>query len=430
MIGSFYRWGTTLGGPLISHYLDRRRKRGKEHPDRFGERLGIAIQPRPQGRLLWIHGASVGESLSALPLIDRLVLDHPNWRVLITTGTVTSAELLAERLPERAFHQFVPVDRLPWVRRFLDHWQPDAAIWLESEFWPNLLSETARRAIPMALVNGRVSSKSLKSWRRFPGFIGQMLGAFTVTLGQTEDDAARLALLGAKNARCLGNLKSAAPPLPVDQAALDSLRDLLQGRPCWLAASTHPGEESAAWQAHQQMVADCPNLLTIVVPRHPQRGAAVAEELASAGAEVALRSAGSLPVPDTDVYVADTLGELGLFYRLCPVVLVGKSLPGPGHPGGGQNPLEAARLGASVVFGPSMENFATLADSMTRLGAARQLSSAEELPETISWLLRDGQARAAMTEAGGSLAQAESAVLDRICEALSPLFEPTASPRP
>jgi 3-deoxy-D-manno-octulosonic-acid transferase len=422
MIGCLYSWGTTVGGPLISHYLNRRRQRGKEHPERFAERLGEASRPRPQGRLLWIHGASVGESLSVLPLIERLLIDHPDWQVLMTSGTVTSAELLAQRLPQGAFHQFVPVDRLPWVRRFLDHWHPDAAIWLESEFWPNLLGETARRKIPMALINGRVSDKSLRSWRRFPRFIGQMLGAFSVTLGQTDDDAARLSLLGAHAARCVGNLKSAAPPLPVDDDAFAVVAQAVGERPCWLAASTHPGEESAAWQAHQQLSAQIPDLLTIVVPRHPQRGAAIAEELASAGADIALRSAGSLPVPSTTVYVADTLGELGLFYRLCPVVFVGKSLPGLGHPGGGQNPLEPARLGASVVFGPSMDNFSHLADMMTRHGAARQLASGEELAETIGWLLRDSQARAAMVAAGGELAQAESAVLDRISDALAPLF--------
>lgn len=427
LTGCAYSWTTTLAGPLLRVYLNRRQRKGKEHPTRFPERLGKAGRARPDGRLLWIHGASVGESLSALPLIDQLLAAYPDWHVLMTSGTMTSAQLLAERLPDRAFHQFVPVDRLPWVRRFLDHWHPDAAIWLESELWPSLILETHRRGIPMALVNGRMSDKSLRSWRRFPRFIGDLLGAFSVVLGQTDDDAARLSVLGAKGAHCEGNLKSSSPPLPVDQDAFVAMRQAIGDRPCWLAASTHPGEEAEAWRVHQGLRDQIPDLLTIVVPRHPQRGPEVAEELAAGGADIALRSAGSLPTPETTIYIADTLGELGLFYRLCPVVFVGKSLPCAGHPGGGQNPLEPARLGAAVVFGPSMDNFALLAATMTRSGAARQVDDGEALSETVGWLLRDGQARAAMSEAGTDLARSEAAVVDRIANALTPLFDQAPS---
>lgn len=429
MMRALYAWGTTLGGPLIYGFLRRRLQRGKEHPARFGERLGKPGRLRPEGRLLWVHGASVGECLSVLPLIDRFLAAYPDWSVMITSGTVTSAELMAQRLPDRAFHQFVPVDRLPWVRRFLDHWRPDAALWLESEFWPNLISEAHRRRIPMALVNGRVSERSLRSWKRFPGFIAGLLSAFGVVLGQTDDDARRLSDLGASGARCLGNLKAAAPPLPVDEAALQALETAVAGRPCWLAASTHPGEESAAWYVHRQLQEAFPSLLTIVVPRHPQRGANIAADLAAAGADVALRSTGGIPEARTSVYVADTMGELGLFYRLCPVVFVGKSLPDMPHAGGGQNPLEPARLGCAVVFGALMGNFALLAEAMTRHGAARQVADSDALAETVSWLLRDQRARRTMAEAGQAMASAEAEVLDRTLSALAPLFEPTEARR-
>lgn len=422
MMRALYALGTTVGGPVIYGFLRHRLRRGKEHPNRFGERLGKPGRLRPEERLLWVHGASVGECLSVLPLIERFLTASPGWSVMLTSGTVTSAELMAQRLPERAFHQFIPVDRLPWVRRFLDHWRPDAAVWLESEFWPNLISEAQRRAIPLALVNGRVSERSLRSWKRLPGFIAGLLSAFTVVLGQTDDDAARLNTLGAKNARCLGNLKAAAPPLPVDETALVALETAIAGRPCWLAASTHPGEESAAWYVHRQLQEAFPSLLTIVVPRHPQRGAEIAADLASAGAEVALRSTGGMPDARTSVYIADTMGELGLFYRLCPVVFVGKSLPDMGHTGGGQNPLEPARLGCAVVFGRMMENFATLAETMTRRGAARQVADSDALAETIGWLLRDQRARHTMAAAGQGMASAEAEVLDRTLAALAPLF--------
>lgn len=421
MIRSLYAGVTTLAGPAIRYYLHRRLQRGKEHPTRFPERLGQAGRLRPEGKLLWVHGASVGECLSVLPLIEGFLERYSDWSVMLTSGTVTSAELMAQRLPERAFHQFVPVDRLPWVRRFLAHWQPDAALWLESEFWPNLITETQRRAIPMALVNGRVSEKSLRSWQRFPKFINEMLGGFRVVLGQTDDDASRLQSLGAASAACVGNLKSAAPPLPVDAEALAAMQTALGGRPCWLASSTHPGEESAAWQVHRHLHAQFPDLLTVVVPRHPQRGPEVAADLAAAGADVALRSTGGMPDVGTSVYVADTLGELGLFYRLCPVVLVGKSLPNMPHAGGGQNPLEPARLGCAVVFGPSMHNFAELAEAMTRRGAARQVADLDGLAETVGWLLRDQRAREVMAEAGQGLASAEAAVIERTLAALAPV---------
>ncbi|SIS77619.1 3-deoxy-D-manno-octulosonic acid transferase [Insolitispirillum peregrinum] len=422
MIRRLYAALTTLAGPALHLYLRRRLKRGKEHPTRFGERLGRAGRLRPEGKLLWMHGASVGECLSVLPLIDLLLARYPDWTVMVTSGTVTSAELMMQRLPPRAFHQFVPVDRLPWVRRFLDHWRPDAVVWLESEFWPNLIHETRRRAIPMALVNGRVSDSSLRSWQRLPAFIGGMLGAFQVVLGQTDQDAARLSLLGAASARCVGNLKSAAAPLPADDEALKALRQIIGARPCWLASSTHPGEEIAVWQVHRQLQDTLPDLLTIIVPRHPQRGPEIATDLAAAGAEVSLRSTGGTPTAATSVYIADTLGELGLFYRLCPVVFVGKSLPDLPHAGGGQNPLEPARLGCSVVFGPSMGNFALLADQMTLSGAARQVADPSALAETIGWLLRDERARAVMADAGQALASAEAAVTERVVAALAPLL--------
>jgi len=418
-MAALYRLLTTAAGPAIDLLLARRLKRGKEHRVRLPERRGIAGLPRPDGPLVWIHGASVGEALSVLPLIERLLADRPTLHVLLTTGTVTSAALMADRLPPRAMHQFVPVDRLPWVRRFLDHWRPDMALWMESEFWPNLVMETQKRGVPTVLVNGRISARSFRAWQRLPSLIAALLRGFTLALGQTEGDRARLEALGAPVTAFLGNIKFSAPPLPADEAALNELRTAIGGRSLWLAASTHAGEEDIAWQVHRRAAVVHPGLLTVVVPRHAERGPAIAVDLEALGARVVRRSSGRLPDAGTDVYLADTMGEMGLFYRLAPVVFVGKSLCG----GGGQNPLEPARLGCAVVFGPRMDNFAHIAHRMVEAGAARRIDDAGELAEVVPALLGDATACKALGQAGETFGGSEAAALERVLDRLTPLLD-------
>ncbi len=414
MIYRLYRSLTSLGAPLIALYLDRRRQRGKEDPVRFAERLGCPGQPRPPGPLVWIHAASVGESLSMLPLVERLC--QRRLGVLLTTGTVTSAKMMAERLPPGALHQYVPVDRMAFVRAFLDHWRPDLALWAESEFWPNLLAESRRRSIPLVLVQGRISARSFTGWKRVPGFIRGLLSGFDLCLAQTDGDGHRLRILGARDVRCLGNLKHSAPPLPCDAAELERLRAAVAGRTTWLAASTHPGEEAIAGQVHAALA--LPGLLTMIVPRHHTRGPEVALELAAMGLKVGLRSLGETPTADTQVYVADTMGELGLFYRLADVVFVGKSLT----VGGGQNPFEPARLKAAVLFGPAMDNFPDMAPRMVEAGAALRVADGGALAATLGRLLADPEATAAMKTAAGRWAEAEAGALEAVEEALAPLL--------
>ncbi|EKV32498.1 3-deoxy-D-manno-octulosonic-acid transferase [Caenispirillum salinarum AK4] len=419
MLIRLYRGVTTLGGPLIDVYLSRRMARGKEDQVRFPERRGRASQPRPAGGLVWIHAASVGESLSLLPLVHTLRESRPGLTVLVTTGTVTSAKLMTERLPDGALHQYFPVDRLPFVRRFLNHWKPDLVLWAESEFWPNMIMELRRRAVPMVLVNGRVSDKSFRNWQRFQGVIRQLLGTFTLCLGQTEDDTRRLRDLGAPNCDCLGNLKFAAQALPADEEALTRLHDTIGNRPVWLAASTHAGEELIAGQMHHSLADKHPGLLTIIVPRHAHRGDEVRAELEAEGLAIAQRSRGEMPDASVEVYIADTMGELGLFYRLAPVVFIGKSLAGQG----GQNPLEAARLSCAVVLGPNMDNFAEMTRRMVQGGAAKQVGSEGELRLMLDRLLSDGAARATLGTRGHEFATQETVVLERILDRLAPLLD-------
>ena len=290
MIQGLYRGLSRAVEPLLPLLLQRRVRAGKEDPARLEERLGQPSRPRPPGRLVWIHAASVGESLSVVPLIERLLQDHRQASVLLTTGTVTSARMMLTRLPERALHQFIPVDGPRAVAGFLDHWRPDAAIWVESEFWPNLIVETRRRSIPMALINARLSERSFRNWKLLSGTIADLLSAFQICVAQSPGDAGRLGSLGARNVACHGNLKDSAPALRADPRELYDLTQAIGRRPFWLAASTHPGEERLVAKAHIKVRERLPNLLTQLVPRHPQRGEEIAEELVATGLAVSRRS--------------------------------------------------------------------------------------------------------------------------------------------
>lgn len=427
MIPFLYHSVVSTSAPALRLWLQYRARQGKEDPERLPERRGIASGPRPGGPVLWIHAASVGESLSVLPLLQSVMTARPSWSAVLTTGTRTSARLLPSRLHEigagRVIHQFVPLDHPRWVGRFLDHWQPNLALWVESELWPNLLKACRERGIPSVLVNGRMSEHSFQRWRLAPALIRDMLSGFSLCMGQSPEDTQRLQELGARNPVCPGNLKYASPPLPVDLNKLEAARNVIKNRPVWLASSTHPGEELMAGQVHRAMTAQLPGLLTIIVPRHPERGEDIARELTDRGMKVALRSHGSAPDQACDVWLADTLGELGLFYRLCPVSFIGKSLLGTG----GQNPLEPARLGSAVVFGPNMENFAEISIRMLQNRAAIQVPDAEELTRTVQQLLLQPGMRETLIQSAQSFCHQEAAVLERIMTHLLPLCKSGAS---
>lgn len=375
---ALYRGLTGIVSPAVPAVLNRRARSGKEDPARLAERHGIASLPRPAGTLIWIHAASVGESLAVLPLITRLV-EKPDCSVLVTTGTVTSAELMRQRLPARAFHQFVPVDLRANVERFLSHWRADLALFVESEIWPNLLLETDRRGIPIALINARLTARSFEGWKRAPGFARRVFSAFDACLAQDDAIAERLRALGARDVRVAGNLKADAPPLPVDEVALAKFRQAIGTRPVFLAASTHPGEE--------QMVLDgvMAGALTIIAPRHAERGAEI-EALAQARGFTAIRRRNAaMPSSDAAVYVADTMGELGLFYRLARVAFLGGSLV----PHGGQNPLEAARLGVPVIAGAQTGNFDDIYRVLFAAQGVGRIQSGDDLKVLATKLLRD-----------------------------------------
>ncbi len=416
---SSYRALTALGAPLISIHLKRRRARGREHQDRFGERMGRASRQRPTGVLVWVHAASVGEAQSSLTLIGRLLAARPDIHILVTTGTVTSGALMENRLPAKCLHQFAPVDRRAWVRSFLRHWKPDLGIWVESELWPNLVAESAARRMPMALVNARMSDRSFQNWKRARALIRHMLRAFDVCFGQTEDDARRFAELGARRVLSAGNLKAAAPPLPADLDELEKFQHLIAGRPVWIAASTHPGEEEIVLDAHAKLARRHPDLLTLLAPRHPGRCDDVAALVAARGLGLARRSAAELPGPDSAVYLIDTIGELGLFYRLAGIALIGGSLI-DGYRG--HNPVEAAQLDAAILHGPDMTNHAAIAAALANAGAAITVRDSDAIADAVGSLWAEPERRQTMVAAASALAAGNQTVVDRVAELILPLL--------
>src|SRR5271169_48440 len=268
-----YRRLSSVAVPLAPALIKRRLKQGKEDPARVGERRGMSRDIRPHGPLVWIHGASVGEVLAAAALIEKL--RALNIRILLTSGTVTSAAIVAKRFPAEIIHQYVPYDSPRYVARFLDHWRPSLALFIESDLWPNLILSSAARRLPMVLINGRMSHRSFPRWRRIAGTISVLLGTFDICLAQSTTDAERFALLGCRNVLTTGNLKLDLPAPPADPAKLDRLMAMTRGRPCIVAASTHPGEEEILIEAHKTLAGFFPQLLTVIVPRHPNRGEAV-----------------------------------------------------------------------------------------------------------------------------------------------------------
>ena len=414
-----YRTISTVGAPAINWYFQQRIKNGKEDRLRFGERKGFACIPRPSGSLIWVHGASVGESITVLPLIEKLRQEYPGINVLITTGTVSSGALLEKRLPDEVIHQYVPIDRPPYVCRFLDHWRPDLALWVESEFWPNLITMTNDRNIPQVLINGRISPSSYAEWKYIRGLIRRMLECFDLCMAQGEIDSARLCELGAKQVKTPGNLKYASPELPVDLGNLDFLRQKIDTRPCWFAASTHPGEEDIISDVHFRVSRSFPNLITILAPRHPDRGKKIAEKLALNGHKVSRRSAGESIYSDTNIYLADTMGELGLFFRLSPVSFIGKSLVDMG----GQNPLEPARLKSAVLVGPHMWNFPDITETLLLSGAAELVTDSGSLAAALDRLLRDLNLCRSRGEIGQRVAKSHNSILQKVNHELRPFIE-------
>jgi 3-deoxy-D-manno-octulosonic-acid transferase len=408
---SIYRLLTGLAEPLAPALLRGRVRRGKEDPARLGERLGRASAPRPEGELAWLHGASVGEALSLLPLVERLKLARPDLAVLVTSGTTTSAELLARRLPVGVIHQYAPVDTPGAARRFLDHWRPDLVVFVESEFWPNLLLAAKARGGRLAALSARMGESSARNWSRAPKAARTLLGAFDLILPQDSAAAARLSRLGGRDDGRLNlKLMGAAPPYDA-KTFMRMKKFMLGGRSVLLAASTHPGEEELALEAFQGLTRDHPTFdaLLIIVPRHPVRGPEIAVRARDMGFKTVLRSEAGEDMGGAraDVWVADTLGELGLWFMLADSAFIGGSLV---DEIGGHNPLEAARLDRPIVVGPHVANWAAVYAQLRAAGGLVEVEDAAGLDQ--AWRrdivkFRDARVRASRAKAAARAGDAD-----------------------
>lgn len=412
-----YRVLTSALSPLMPLWLLLREAKGKEDKTRRHERFGIATLKRPPGRLVWLHAASVGEANSVLLLIEKIRTQFPALQILLTTGTVTSARLMRKRLPGGVIHQYVPIDTPDATERFIAHWLPDVALWVESEFWPNLVRAADEYQCFMGVINARMSERSFASWKKHPAFIHSMLTRFNCVYAQSEGDASRLQGLGAKNVECLGNIKYDASLLPCDEAELAHLKNVIGTRPVWLAASTHPGEEEQIMQTHMLLAATRPTLLTIIVPRHPERGTDIAQSV-SKQATVALRSRKETLTANTAIYVADTLGELGLFYRLSERVFMGGSLVKQG----GQNPLEPARLSCAVLTGPHTHNFSDIYKDMETAKACLIAKSPANLAALLDSLFNTPATASQMQDRARCWVESKGGATDKILASLTPIL--------
>ena len=420
-----YRLITSFVAPLIPLWLQWRKLYGKEDARRLRERYGFTSKPRPKGTLVWLHAASVGESNSVLILIQKIKERYPEIHLLLTTGTVTSANLMQKRLPKDVIHQYVPIDTPSAVRRFIRHWRPDIALWVESELWPNLVMEANEAEAFMGIINGRMSERSFEGWKKRPEMIKPMLSSFNIVFAQTQADAKRLSELGAKDVLCVGNLKYDAAFLPCNEEELIDLQTDTGNRKLWLAASTHPAEEQLIAKTHALLSVTIPNLLTIIVPRHPQRGAEIAASLSNT-LKVSLRSQTRSISADTQIYVADTLGELGLFYRLCEIVFMGGSLVKHG----GQNPLEPGRLSCAILTGPYTHNFADMYNDMEKAGCCLRVNGPDQLAVQVSKLMGDIAARDRLQSTVKKWMEGKGGTAERLLDEMEPVFDPDSVLKP
>ena len=417
MLLGIYKGITAVSAPLIEGYLKKREAAGKEDPARRHERRGNPQMPRGEGRIIWIHAASVGESMSMLALISRLLDLVPDARVLMTTGTVASAKMMADRLPPRAFHQYVPVDQPKWVAGFIDYWKPSIALFAESEFWPNILAALKSRGIPSLLISSRVTEKSARRWKKFArGMIKSILAHFDLCLAQGAVQADRLRELGAEKVEVSSALKYAAAPLPCDAAKLEEMKNQVAGRKVVIWSSTHKGaDENTALITHQALKQEFPDLLSIVVPRHVNRAGEIVMLFQEAGFTTTLRSAGD-KIGTSDIYIADTLGELGLFYRLCKnVVMCGSFTPMGGH-----NVIESAQLGCINITGPHVFNFQTVIDDFEAQKAILQVKAPEEVAPLLANILRNPDKYAPIGEAAKRLTEGRADIVDDVAQKIIP----------
>ncbi|MDQ0998277.1 3-deoxy-D-manno-octulosonic-acid transferase [Phyllobacterium ifriqiyense] len=415
---STYRWAGAIIFPVVGAYVAFRASKGKEERGRQGERYGVASVARPSGPLVWVHAASVGETSAVTPLVEAIV--EMGIHVVLTTGTVTSAKMVQDRLGDRVIHQYVPLDLKPAVDRFLTHWQPDLAVICESEIWPMTILELGTRRVPQVLVNGRLSDRSFAAWNKRASIAEALFENLAHVVAQSDVDGERFRTLGARPVTVSGNLKVDTAVPPVDNSQLVALQKMIGPRKTWAAISTHQGEEEIVAQVHQMLKARHRDLLTIMVPRHPDRAAEVAALIETMGMKVALRSRNDPIDADTDIFIGDTIGDMGLYLRMAEIAFVGRSLTAQG----GQNPLEPAMLKSAILSGRNVQNFRDSYQRLIKNGAAKLVRDKDMLAGAVNYLFNNPAERQIMIDAGLKTVEDMRGSLSRTMTALEPYLQP------
>ena len=421
MGGSFFLYvylllADTLTG-VANRKLEARLKAGKEDPNRINERRGQSPNIRPEGEVIWFHAASVGESIALLGLIENIVEERPLTNILITTGTTASANLINTRLPKKTIHQYVPLDVGKFVCNFLDHWRPNLAVFTESELWPCLIATTHARKVPLILINARISRKSFSKWKWLKGLVSSILSKFDIILCQDENTAKFIRKLSKSkiDPKVVGSLKESAPPLPFSEEDRSVISNQIGSRPIWLAASTHEREELMMAEAHEYARRFSRRLLLIIVPRHPNRGKKICSDLRNLGWQVSLRSGGEKINNYTEIYIADTFGEMGLWYRISSISFLGGSMTEVG----GHNPFEPATLGSAILHGPHVWSAAEAYEELGKVKASLQVKNPEELSQAIVDLLNP-DTNASMAKSAWDLSSKEA---EASSQALKEIFK-------
>jgi len=418
---SLYYHITNNASFFLEKLLEKRRDKGKEDPERYVEKKAIITEKRPDAPLIWVHAASIGEVRAALILINKIRYEYPAIFFLVTTGTRTSAQIIAKDLPDNAIHQFHPLDHPVWTRTFIEHWEPDLIFWMESELWPNMLATIKNENIPTFLINARMSPKSYRNWSLLKPLATEMLSTFKKILCQTKIDAQYYKKLGAGDVSVSGNIKYSSAPLNYDTDSLTKLKLSLNDRKYWVFASTHDGEEEMACRVHKILQKTYPDILTIIVPRHPERRNEIEQACKTMGLNTVLRGQNkSLPTDDTNIYIVDTLGELGLFYRLSSIAMIGRSFSNDG--GGGHNPIEAAQLDCAILTGPNTQYQKQLFAEMLATGAVQKTQTEDDLLSALQTLLSNPTECQKYIKAAQEYAASKDDIIKRVMDNLKPFL--------
>ena len=377
----WYRFFTYLFYPFAPIYLYFRKIRKKEDSISYREKLSKIEISREEGFLIWFHVASVGEAMSILPLIESCIEEKKINKILLTSITLSSGKILKKRFNQNAkvIHQFLPLDISVWTSKFLEHWKPNLSIFIDSEIWPNLISQISEKKIPLLLINARITKKSFKRWKLIISFAKKIFEKFDLCIVSNKESENFLKILGAKNIKNYGNLKFSNIKNDLNKKLDPDFFNKIKNRKIWCAASTHPTEEILCARSHLKIKESYNNILTIIIPRHIDRIEKIRKELSNLNLKIVLYSKLDQIDINTDILLIDTYGEASIFYNISKYVFVGKSTIKSLIMDSGQNPIEPARLGCKIFHGPNVSNFVEIYEYLKTLGVTKLINNSDEL---------------------------------------------------